>query len=91
MKEIENLKHVTPEEHNAMNEEYLKKATINKMMSNPKKLVNGALTIGYDISKEKDHCCLIVAQLRGKSEVMIINEFYDEEADELFKKLVGGE
>lgn len=66
----------------------LRMTTINKMMKNPKKLVNGALTIGYDFSKEKDHCCLIVAQLRGNSEVMIINEFYDEEANELFKKLV---
>lgn len=66
----------------------LKMTTINKLMENPKKLVNGALTIGYDFSKEKDHCCLIVAQLRGNSEVMIINEFYDEEANELFKKLV---
>lgn len=64
----------------------LKVTTISKMMKNPKKLVNGALTIGYDFTKE--HCCLIVAQLRGNSEVMIINEFYDEEADELFKKLV---
>lgn len=91
IKGIENLKLVTPEEHNAMNEEFLKKSTINKMMHNPKKMVNGALTIGYDISKEKDHCCLIVAQLRGNSEIMIINEFYDKEADELFKKLVGGE
>ncbi len=66
----------------------LRMTTINKMMENPKKLVNGVLTIGYDFSKEKDHCCLIVAQLRGNSEVMIINEFYDEEANELFKKLV---
>ena len=67
----------------------LKMDTINKMMDDPKKLVNGTLTIGYDFSKEKDHCCLIVAQLRGNSELMIINEFYDEDADELFKKLVG--
>lgn len=67
----------------------LKMSTINKMMDDPKKLVNGTLTIGYDFSEEKDHCCLIVAQLRGNSEVMIINEFYDKEADELFKKLVG--
>lgn len=69
----------------------LKMTTISKMSENPKKLVNGALTIGYDFSKEKDHCCLIVAQLRGNSEVMIINEFYDEEANSLFKKLVGVE
>lgn len=72
-----------------MTKEEIKNKTITKIMDNPKKLVNGALTIGYDFSKEKDHCCLIVAQLRGNSEVMIINEFYDEEADELFKKLVG--
>lgn len=64
----------------------LRMTTINKMMKNPKKLVNGALTIGYDFTKE--HCCLIVAQLRGNSELMIINEFFDEEANELFKKLV---
>ena len=69
----------------------LRMTTLSKMMKNPKKLVNGALTIGYDFSKEKDHCCLIVAQLRGNSEIMIINEFYDEEANELFKKLIGGE
>ena len=72
-----------------MNKKELKNKTITKIMDNPKKLVNGSLIIGYDFSKEKDHCCLIVAQLRGNSEVMIINEFYDEEADELFKKLVG--
>lgn len=66
----------------------LKMTTIDKIMNNPKMLVNGALTIGYDFSKGKDHCCLIVAQLRGNSEVLIINEFYDEEANELFKKLV---
>ena len=69
-----------------MNKEELKAKTITKMMNNPKKLVNGILTIGYDFTKE--HCCLIVAQPRGNSEIMIINEFYDEEANEMFKKLV---
>jgi hypothetical protein len=67
----------------------LKMITINKMMKEPKKLLNGLFSIGFDFSKGKDHCCLIVAQPRGNSEVMIINEFYDEEADEMFKKLVG--
>lgn len=71
--------------------ELFKTQTINKMQLEPKKLTNGILTIGFDISKDKDHCCLIVAQPRGKSEVMIINEFYDEEANELLKKLLGGE
>lgn len=74
-----------------MTREELKDKTITKIRNNPKKLVNGALTIGYDFSKEKDHCCLIVTQLRGNSEMMIINEFYDEEADEFFKKLIGVE
>lgn len=74
-----------------MTREELRDKTITKIMNNPKKLVNGALTIGYDFSKEKDHCCLIVAQLRGNSEMMIINELYDEEADDLYKKLMGGE
>ena len=72
-----------------MTREELKPKIITKIMINPKKLVNGALTIGYDFTKE--HCCLIVTQLRGNSEIMIINEFFDEEANELFKKLIGGE
>ena len=67
----------------------LKMTTINKMMEEPKKLLNGLFSIGYDVSNGKDHCCLIVAQPRGNSEVMIINEFYDEEAAEMFEKLVG--
>lgn len=70
-----------------MTREELKNKTITKIMINPKKLVNGAITIGYDFTKE--HCCLIVIQVRGNSEIMIINEFYDEEANELFKKLIG--
>lgn len=65
-----------------------KMATLHKMTEEPKKLINGLFTIGFDISKDKDHCCLIVAQPRGKNETMIINEFYDEEADELLKKLL---
>ena len=70
-----------------MNKEEIKNKTINKMMREPKKLINGLITIGYDFTKE--HCCLIVAQPRMNEEIMIINEFYDEEANELFKKLVG--
>lgn len=66
----------------------LKMATIHKMMEEPKKLINGLFTIGYDISKDKDHCCLIVAQPRGNNETMIINEFYDEEAAEILEKLL---
>lgn len=67
----------------------LKKITTNKMMDEPKKLLNGLFQIGFDVSKDKDHCCLLVAKFRGKSETMIINEFYDEEANELFRKLMG--
>lgn len=67
----------------------LKMKAITKMMDNPKKLVNGLITIGYDFSEERDHCCLIVGKPRGNSEIMIINEFYDEEADILFRKLIG--
>lgn len=70
--------------------EELKDKTIDKLMSNPKKLVNGSLTIGYDISKKGDHCCLVVTQYRGKNEIMVINEFYDEEADRILKLLLGG-
>ena len=67
----------------------LKQITINKMMKEPKKLTNGLITIGFNISKNKKHCCLIVAQPRRSDEIMIINEFYDDEADEVYKKLVG--
>lgn len=74
-----------------LNKENLKLITINKMMKEPKKLLNGLFSIGFDVSNDKDHCCLIVAQPRGETEIMIINEFYDEEANELLKKLLGGE
>lgn len=50
-------------------------------------MINGLITIGYDFTKV--HCCLIVAKPRGKDELMIINEFYDDEANELFIKLIG--
>lgn len=71
-----------------MKNEELKNKTINKMMTNPRGLLNGILTIGFDVSEEKDHCCLIVAKLRGTKEIMIINEFFDEEANDLLKKLL---
>lgn len=74
-----------------MNREKLKDKIITKLMSNPKELVNGALTIGFDVTKEQDHCCLVVAQYRGKNEIMVINEFYDEEADRILKLLMGSE
>lgn len=70
-----------------MNEE-LKKSTIKKMMKEPKKLTNGLITIGFDISKDKDHCCLVVGQLRGKSEIMIIKELYDDDANNLYKQII---
>lgn len=70
-------------------EEELKLITINKMMKEPKKLLNGLFQIGFDTSKDKDHCCLLVSQIRGKSEIMIINEFFDEEAKEIWNKLIG--
>lgn len=71
------------------NKEDLKITTINKMAKEPKELLNGLFQIGFDVSENKDHCCLLVAQFRGTSEVMIINEFFDEEANELLKKLLG--
>lgn len=71
-----------------MNKEDLKNKTIKKMMKEPKQLLNGIFTIGFDVSNNKDHCCLIVAQPRGTTEIMIINEFYDDEANDLLKKLI---
>ena len=72
-----------------MGKEELKTKTIDKMMKEPNKLLNGTFTIGFDVSENKDHCCLIVAQPRGTTEIRIINEFYDEEANEIFLKLMG--
>lgn len=69
--------------------EQFKRETIRKMLSDPNKLTNGLINIGFDISKDKDHCSLIVAKYRGNHEVMIINEFYDEEAAHILELLLG--
>lgn len=71
--------------------EKLKIAVINKMMKEPKKLLNGLFSIGFDTSEDKEHCCLVVAHFRGATELMIINTLYDEEANELLKKICGYE
>lgn len=69
-------------------QEQLKISTINKMMKEPSKLINGLITIGFDISENKDHCCLVVGKMRGKSEIMIIKELFDDEANDLYKKIL---
>lgn len=45
------------------------------------------LIVGYDESRKKDHTCLLVAR-RSKNELMIINEFFDGEAEEIYNKLI---
>lgn len=69
-------------------EEKLKISTINKMMKEPNKLTNGLITIGFDIAKDKDHCCLIVGKMRGNSEIMVIKELYDDDANDLYKQIM---
>jgi len=71
------------------NLEKLKITIIQKLMSNQNKLLNKPLIIGYDLSEKKDHSSLIVGMKRGKEEFMIINEFYDDEADKIYKMLMG--
>ncbi len=68
--------------------EKLRTSTIEKMMKEPNKLTNGLITIGFDISKNKDHCCLIVGKFRGKSEIMVIKELYDDDATDLYKMIM---
>ena len=68
--------------------EKLRTSTIEKMMKEPNKLTNGLITIGFDISKNKDHCCLIVGKLRGKTEIMVIKELYDDDANDFFKMII---
>ena len=70
-------------------EKELKDNTIHKMMKEPGKLLNGIFNIGFDVSKNEDHCCLVVGKCIGLDQLMIISEFYDEEASELFNKLMG--
>lgn len=71
------------------NLEKLKITTIQKLMDNPDKLLNKPLMIGFDVSETKDHCSLIVGIKRGETEFMVVNEFYDDEADKIYKMLIG--
>lgn len=49
------------------------------------------LVIGIDRAEGKDHTCLNVARRIGSTRgYQIINEFQDEEAEEIYKKLTGG-
>lgn len=44
------------------------------------------LIVGYDLSDDKDHTCLIVCR-QMKNGYLLLNNYYDEEANELYKKL----
>ena len=46
------------------------------------------LIIGIDSSKEEDHTCLIVGR-KNRRGMTVINEFYDEEAKQVYYKLTG--
>lgn len=46
-----------------------------------------SLIIGYDESQETDHICLTVVR-RIEGITYVINQLYDEEAKEMYNKLV---
>ena len=48
------------------------------------------LVIGYDTSSEEDHTCLVVVR-KSKTGDMVLNQFYDEEAKEIYRKLTNKE
>lgn len=45
------------------------------------------LIIGYDQAKGKDYTCLLVLR-KHRDELTVINEFFDEEAEEIYNKLI---
>lgn len=45
------------------------------------------LIIGYDQAKGLDHTCLLVLR-KHRDELTVINEFFDEEAEEIYNKLI---
>ena len=50
------------------------------------KYVEDKLIIGYDLSDDKDHTCLFVYR-RMRDGYLLLNNYYDEEANEIYKKL----
>lgn len=53
--------------------------------------VNESLLVGVDFTNGEDSSVLIVGRKRPNQSVEIINAFQGEEAEELYKKLVGNE
>lgn len=50
------------------------------------------LIIGYDVSENKDHTSLIIARpMQNTRGMLILNEFIDQEAEKIYKKLIGKE
>ena len=41
-----------------------------------------------DMAEGKDHCCVMVGKIEKGGDVTVINGLYDEEARELYNKLV---
>lgn len=62
--------------------------TSRQMKAKPSK--EDSLIIGYDISEDKDHTCLMVARNNG-DKTIILNNFYDKEAEEIYEKLTSKE
>ncbi len=62
--------------------------TLTKMCDEPDKLLNGLITIGFDVSEDDSHYCLVVGKFTNKS-LIVIKEYFDEEADYLFRKIMG--
>lgn len=53
--------------------------------------VNESLLVGVDFTNSEDTGVLIVGRKRPNESVEIINAFQGEDAEELYKKLIGNE
>lgn len=58
-------------------------------MENNRHGIEDGLYIGYDKSNDKDHTSLMIGRMIGRGTYMLINEFFDEEAEEIYNKLIG--
>ena len=49
--------------------------------------VSDSFTIGFDMGGDDKACLVVVRHIKGRS--IVINQFYDSEAEELYEKLAG--
>lgn len=59
-----------------------------KSMPNENNGINDCLTIGVDFEPDLENGCLVIMRQRG-DEIYVLNQFRNEEALELYHKLIG--